>query len=447
MRTDQNSEKNLPRNEFYTPPPISKQRNSFTSKTWMSEKKPLYPDVYHVIHKVPHGNSPYVKAKHVQMVEKDPGKAVSLFWNAINSGDRVDSALKDMAAVMKQLNRPDEAIEAIRSFRHLCPADSQESIDNVLVELYKRSGRLEEEIEVLLLKLKRVEEVNCFGGMTIRMGRSHGKRIPVRPQQEYARLLGNLAWAYLQLNEYRSAEEYYRKALSIEPDRNKQCNLAVCLMCMNNITEAKFLLQSIQSSAPEGKMDETYAKAYERAVELLSEIESHPFDNKENNSTNTSVFAFSPYKKDPFSWQSLGKTPPIPDRRQLKSPMTQPKRDARWTPPIPAGKFLVSPFTQPRTGSRLPDTDDWRKGPHRNEPISHFPRRLQFGDPAELRTSTKENISETDWVENGLNLAAYEGKKSWADIAEEEEEAERQQQQEKRRLDVFRELAPANPKA
>jgi hypothetical protein len=39
--------------------------------------------------------------------------------------------------VMKQLDRADEAIEAIKSFRHLCPYDSQESIDNVLVELYK----------------------------------------------------------------------------------------------------------------------------------------------------------------------------------------------------------------------------------------------------------------------------------------------------------------------
>lgn len=49
----------------------------------------------------------------------------------------MDSALKDMAIVMKQLNRSDEAIEAIKSFRHLCPFDSQESLDNVLIELYK----------------------------------------------------------------------------------------------------------------------------------------------------------------------------------------------------------------------------------------------------------------------------------------------------------------------
>ena len=62
-----------------------------------------------------------------------------MFWQAINSGDRVDSALKDMAVVMKQLDRSDEAIEAIKSFRHLSPADSQEALDNILLELYKVS--------------------------------------------------------------------------------------------------------------------------------------------------------------------------------------------------------------------------------------------------------------------------------------------------------------------
>ncbi|KAF3969997.1 hypothetical protein CMV_006258 [Castanea mollissima] len=71
------------------------------------------------------------------LIDKDPRKAISLFWSAINAGDRLDSALKDMAIVMKQLDQSDKAIEAIKSFRHLCPYDSQESLGNVLVELYK----------------------------------------------------------------------------------------------------------------------------------------------------------------------------------------------------------------------------------------------------------------------------------------------------------------------
>ena len=60
-----------------------------------------------------------------------------MFWAAINLGDRVDSALKDMTAAMKQLDRAEEAIEAIHSFRHLCSHESQESLNNIMLELYK----------------------------------------------------------------------------------------------------------------------------------------------------------------------------------------------------------------------------------------------------------------------------------------------------------------------
>jgi hypothetical protein len=63
--------------------------------------------------------------------------AIVWFWKAINSGDRVDSALKDMAVVMKQQDRSEEAIEAVRSFRHLCSKQAQESLDNLLIDLYK----------------------------------------------------------------------------------------------------------------------------------------------------------------------------------------------------------------------------------------------------------------------------------------------------------------------
>lgn len=72
-----------------------------------------------------------------QLVDKDLDRAIALFWSAINAGDRVDSALKDMAIVMKQQNRAEEAIEAIKSLRHKCSDQAQESLDNVLLDLYK----------------------------------------------------------------------------------------------------------------------------------------------------------------------------------------------------------------------------------------------------------------------------------------------------------------------
>ncbi|CAL1354439.1 unnamed protein product [Linum trigynum] len=60
---------------------------------------------YHVVHKILPGAGPYVRAKHVQLVEKDPEAVIQWFLKAISDGDRVDSAHKDMALVMKQQDR------------------------------------------------------------------------------------------------------------------------------------------------------------------------------------------------------------------------------------------------------------------------------------------------------------------------------------------------------
>ncbi|MBA0622906.1 hypothetical protein Godav_008408 [Gossypium davidsonii] len=272
------SDKHCPARGFLTPQPPAWKKIQSTTVLPMSERKRISPanngDCFHVIHKVPASDSPYGRAKHVQLIDKDPSKAVSLFWAAINAGDRVDSALKDMAVVMKQLNRSDEAIEAIKSFRHLCPYDSQESLDNVLVELYKRSGRVDEEIEILQNKLRNIEEGTVFGGKKTKIARSQGKKIQITIEQEKSRILGNLAWAYLQQHNYGIAEQHYRKALSLEPDKNKQCNLAICLMHMNRLGEAKSLLQDVKVSAGTEEMDESYSKSYERAMEILMQVET-----------------------------------------------------------------------------------------------------------------------------------------------------------------------------
>lgn len=57
-------------------------------------------------------------------------------------------------------------------------------------------------------------------------------------------------------------------------DKNKQCNLALCLMHVNKLTEAKFLLRAVKDSF-NGCIDESHAKSYERASEMLADLESH----------------------------------------------------------------------------------------------------------------------------------------------------------------------------
>ncbi|WZY84724.1 hypothetical protein YC2023_031108 [Brassica napus] len=65
------------------------------------------------------------------------------------------------------------------------------------------------------------------------------------------------------------------RALCLEPDKNKQCNLAICLMRMGRIPEAKSLIDAVRDSSAEIEFgDEPFTKSYDRAVEMLAEVES-----------------------------------------------------------------------------------------------------------------------------------------------------------------------------
>ncbi|KAI9115980.1 hypothetical protein K1719_012910 [Acacia pycnantha] len=229
--------------------------------------------LYHVLHKVPSGDSPYVRAKHAQLVDKDPEGAIILFWKAINAGDRVDSALKDMAVVMKQLNRAEEAIQAIKSFRSLCSKQSQESLDNVLIDLYKKCGKLDEQIELLKRKLKVIYQGEAFNGKPTKTARSHGKKFQVSIKQETSRLLGNLGWAYMQKENYMMAEVVYKKAQMIDPDCNKACNLGLCLMRQARFEEAQVILEEVILGKVSGSEAEE-CKSRKRAEDLLQELRS-----------------------------------------------------------------------------------------------------------------------------------------------------------------------------
>ncbi|XP_077252814.1 protein SULFUR DEFICIENCY-INDUCED 2-like [Tasmannia lanceolata] len=230
---------------------------------------------FHVIHKVPSGDSPYVRAKHVQLVDKDPEAAIVLFWKAINAGDRVDSALKDMAVVMKQQDRAEEAIEAIKSFRDRCSKQAQESLDNVLFDLYKKCGRVEEQIELLKRKLRMIYQGEVFNGRTTKTARSRGKKFQVSIKQETSRILGNLGWAYMQQGNYPAAEMVYRKAQLIEPDANKACNLGLCLIKQAHFDEAQSVLQDVLNKRFLGSDD---CKSLSRAGELLSELKTRQYE-------------------------------------------------------------------------------------------------------------------------------------------------------------------------
>uniref|UniRef100_A0A0D9XG37 Uncharacterized protein n=1 Tax=Leersia perrieri TaxID=77586 RepID=A0A0D9XG37_9ORYZ len=233
-------------------------------------------DSFHVAHKVPVGDTPYVRAKRVQLVDKDPEKAIALFWAAINAGDRVDSALKDMAIVMKQQNRAEEAIEAIKSLRSRCSDQAQESLDNILLDLYKRCGRLDDQISLLKHKLQLIHQGLAFNGKRTKTARSQGRKFQVTLEQEATRLLGNLGWALMQKENYTEAEGAYRRALLIGPDNNKMCNLGICLMKQGRVLEAKDVLKQVRPAAGVDGLRgaDSHLKAYERAQEMLRDLEA-----------------------------------------------------------------------------------------------------------------------------------------------------------------------------
>lgn len=64
-----------------------------------------------------------------------------------------------------------------------------------------------------------------------------------------------------------------RNALSLEPDNNKLCNLATCLIRMDRILEAKSLLEEVRQSLGHQWEDEPFRKSFERANEMLAERE------------------------------------------------------------------------------------------------------------------------------------------------------------------------------
>ncbi|KAJ1267127.1 hypothetical protein BS78_07G032600 [Paspalum vaginatum] len=389
-------------------------------------------------------DSPYVRAKQAQVIEKDPNKAVPLFWAAINSGDRTESALKDMANVLKQANRAEEAIEAIRSFRDRCPYEAQESLDNILLDLYKKCGRTDEQIEMLTMKLQIVDEELASGRWKTKLSKSNGRVVYLSLRDEKARLLGNLAWAYMQSENYEEAEMLYRQALAIEADYNKECNLAICLMKTGKLTEAKYLIQAI----PFNCEDESHVKSLSRATDMLRELElqSLPSPITQMKSKEPQILLAGDVEmlEDPQTLstplsQLKYKEPRVPvsanaEKHEncsswLPSPITQLKREEPHIL-VTAGAENNKGFGEFQDLSRLfndaatPHSilEKLRKRLVKEAPKISIPDQIQTPTPTEC-------LPNSDGNQDAIEIPVQEGKlltkgvrKTWADMVDEEEQ-------------------------
>lgn len=176
---------------------------------------------------IPRGSNPYARAKRAQLVEKDLERAAQLLRDAIKQGDNVESAVKDLAALLVQLGKPDEAIHVLEKNRGRI--SNQQSVDNMLIGFYQNAGQHDKAIDLLEKKL-----------------------IQANTESKKAQILWQIAIGYLRKEDYVRAEQTFQKVLRAQPDnRTAQRNIALCLFKQERYEEAQQILNRILATTPD----------------------------------------------------------------------------------------------------------------------------------------------------------------------------------------------------
>jgi hypothetical protein len=85
---------------------------------------------------LPKGNSPYALAKRAEYVHKDLKLAKFYYEMAIKQGDRTESAIKDIASILHQEGRTEQACQFLET--HRSHFRDQKKVDNLLTSLQKQ---------------------------------------------------------------------------------------------------------------------------------------------------------------------------------------------------------------------------------------------------------------------------------------------------------------------
>ncbi|CAG9336034.1 unnamed protein product [Blepharisma stoltei] len=108
---------------------ISQQPKSVNCPIKTPRKHPLYP--------IPRKESPYSWAKKAEYIEKNLEKAEFYYKAAISNGERVESSVKDLAGVLHQQGKTQEACELLLKYQHLFSNDATK-FENLLESLKKQ---------------------------------------------------------------------------------------------------------------------------------------------------------------------------------------------------------------------------------------------------------------------------------------------------------------------
>ena len=170
---------------------------------------------------VPKGSSYFARAKRAQLVEKDLDKAEEFFRRAILRNDKLESAVNDLASLLSQRERFEDAVKIIEQNRSRI--SNKQSLENLLTNIYKKAGMHDKAIALLQKQLRQA------------------------PTQEKKDMIQwQIAISYLAQNKYEEAEILFREILKHQPDRiSAKRNLALCLSRQERYDEAEELLNQI----------------------------------------------------------------------------------------------------------------------------------------------------------------------------------------------------------
>ena len=138
---------------------------------------------------LPKGMGPYARAKRAQLVDQDLDTAENLFKQAIRQRDKPESAVKDLASLLQQQGRVEDAIILLENNSKRFIGSSY---DNMLATLYQHTGRHEDAIEVLT-------------------------RLSAARPLKKGTLLKQIAFSYLKLARYDEAEQALKEHLASNP--------------------------------------------------------------------------------------------------------------------------------------------------------------------------------------------------------------------------------------
>ena len=181
---------------------------------------------------VPRGANPYARALRAMSIEKDLDKASQLFHQAIEQGDNVDGAIKDLAVLQAQRGNPSESVKTLIKYGKR--VSERHVVDNMLINFHHKAGQYDDAIRLLERKLSRAS--------------SQGQKVRVQMQ---------IASCYLQKDEYSLSEKYYRNVIKLRPNMlSARRNLALCVSKRKDYDQAERLLKDIVENSRDLQAEE-----------------------------------------------------------------------------------------------------------------------------------------------------------------------------------------------